>query len=176
MFPRPHEEKIIFLEFLGFGTQIKGGQNMISIATKEMLKFGYKLGLGLGAVGCGSPALIELLDNKGRLGLGYKPTFEELFQASRGKKMKCDTSAMFIAHIRTTFLASTEVIMPKLFKELEDEEPNMACFIRLYPEEFSMNAIISPEDNPTSTIRPGMLGETVGLWTIKTCFGVVSAE
>ena len=176
MFPWPYEEKIIFLEFLGFGTQIKGGQNMISIATKEMLKFGYKLGLGLGAVGCGSPALIELLDNKGRLGLGYKPTFEELFQASRGKKMKYDTSGMFIAHIRTTFLASTEVIMPKLFKELEDEEPNMACIIRLCPEEFSVNAIISPKDNLTFTIQPRMPSETASLWTTEPCFVVEPAE
>ena len=141
-----------------------------------MLKFGYKLGLGLEAVGSGIPALIELLDNKGRLGLGYKPTHEELFQASRGKKTKCDTSGMFIPHIRTTFLASAELIMPKLFKELEDEEPNMAYVIRLYPKEFSMNTIISPEENLTSTIRPGMPGETVGLWTIEPYFGVASTE
>ena len=30
MFPQPHGEKIIFLEFSGFGTQIEGGQNMVS--------------------------------------------------------------------------------------------------------------------------------------------------
>ena len=46
-----------------------------------MLKSGYKLGQGLGAIGCGSPALVELSDNKGRFGLGYEPTYEELFQA-----------------------------------------------------------------------------------------------
>ena len=52
-------------------------------------QFGYKLGQGLRVIGRGRLALIELLDNKGRFGLGYEPTYEELFQASRGKKRKC---------------------------------------------------------------------------------------
>ena len=38
------------------------------------------------------------------------------------------------------------------FKELEDEKRNLACIIWLYPEEFSVNTIISSEDDPTSTI------------------------
>ena len=37
------------------------------------------------------------------------------------------------------------------FKELEDEKRNLACIIRLYPEEFSVNTM-SSEDDPTSTI------------------------
>ena len=49
------------------------------MAAKEMLKFGYKLGQGLKAVGRESPTFIELLDNKGRFGLEYEPTYEELF-------------------------------------------------------------------------------------------------
>ena len=81
----------------------------------------------------------------------YKPTHEELFQASRGKKRKCATSGMSIPQIKTTFSAPTEVIIPEPFKELEDEEPNLAYIIRLYPKEFSMNAIISPKDNPNLT-------------------------
>ena len=61
----------------------------VLMAMKEMLKFGYKLGQGLQAVGCGNLAFIELSNNKGRFGLGYEPTHEEIFQASRGKKRKC---------------------------------------------------------------------------------------
>ena len=61
----------------------------ILMATKEMLKFGYQLGQGLCVIGRGSLALIEPTNNKGRFGLGYKPTHEELFPASRGKKKKC---------------------------------------------------------------------------------------
>ena len=53
---------------------------IVLVATKEMLKFGYKLGQGFGAVGHGSPTFIELSDNKGRFGLGYEPTHEELFR------------------------------------------------------------------------------------------------
>ena len=83
-----------------------------------MLMFGYKLGQGLRAIGRVSPTLIELSNNKGRFSLGYKPAHKELFQASRGKKRKCDTLGMSIPHIRTTF--------PKPFKELEDEEPDVA--------------------------------------------------
>ena len=49
------------------------------MVTKEMLKFGYQLGQGLGAVGYGKASLIELLDNKGGFGLGYKPFDEEHF-------------------------------------------------------------------------------------------------
>jgi len=106
---------------------------VVLMATKEMLKFGYKLGQGLKAVGHGNPTLIELSNNKGRFSLGYEPTHEELFEASKGKKRKCDISGMSIPHIKTTFPALAEVIMPKPFKELEDEEPNLACIIWLYP-------------------------------------------
>ena len=49
------------------------------MVTKEMLKFGYQLGQGLGAVGYGKASLIELLDNKGGFSLGYKPFDEEHF-------------------------------------------------------------------------------------------------
>ena len=76
---------------------------VVLMAAKEMLKFGYQLGQGLGAVGRGSPALIELSDNKGSFGLGYEPTHEELFQAFRGKKRKCAGQGMSISHIRTIF-------------------------------------------------------------------------
>ena len=117
-----------------------------------MLKFGYQLGQGLGAVGHGSPTLNELSDNKGRFGLGYEPTHEELFQASRGKKRKCAISGMFIPYIRTTFPALAEVIMPEPFRELEEEEANLACIIQLCPEEFFVNVITSFVDDPTSTI------------------------
>ena len=44
-------------------------------------------------------------------------------------------------YIRTTFLASTKVIMLEPFKGLEDEGPNLACIIRLYPGEFIVNHI-----------------------------------
>ena len=42
--------------------------------------------------------------------------------------------------------------MPEPYRELEDEEPDLACIIWLCPKEFSMNAIISPEDDLTYTI------------------------
>ena len=82
------------------------------MAAKEMLKFGYKLGQGLKVIGCGSLALVELSNNKGRFGLGYESIHEELFQASRGKKRKYAISRNPIPYIRTTFLALVEVIMP----------------------------------------------------------------
>ena len=44
-------------------------------AAKEMLKFGYQLGQGLGAVGHGKASLIELPDNKGGFGLGYDSSY-----------------------------------------------------------------------------------------------------
>ena len=49
------------------------------MVAKEMLKFGYQLGLGLSAAGHGKIALIELPNNKGGFGLGYDPSNEELF-------------------------------------------------------------------------------------------------
>ena len=146
------------------------------MATKEMLTSGHKLGQSLRAIGPGSPALVELSDNKGRFGLGYELTHEELFQASKGKKRKCAISGMSIPHIRTTFLAPAKAIMPEPFKELEDEGPDLAFIIRLYPKELFMNATISLEDNPTSTIRLGMPGETTGLWTIKPSFVVAPTK
>ena len=62
------------------------------------------------------------------------------------------------------------------FKELEDEELDLTCIIQLYPKEFSVNAIISAEDNLTSTIQLGMPSKVLGLWTIEPCFVVALAE
>ena len=149
---------------------------VVLMVAKEMLKFGYKLGQGLGAVGRGSLALIELSDNKERFGLGYEPTYEELFQASRGKKKKCAASGISIPHIRTTFPAPGEGTMLEPFKELEDEEPDLACIIQLYPKEFFENAITSSKDDSTSTIQLGMPDETTSLWTIEPCFVIAPAE
>ena len=50
----------------------------ILMAAKEMLKFGYQLGQGLGTIGRGFLTLIELSDNEGRFSLGSKHTHEEL--------------------------------------------------------------------------------------------------
>ena len=148
-FPKASFQSFELVSMIHNALELESSQPVaILMATKEMLKFGYKLRQGLKAIGRGSPALIELLDNKGRLGLAYKPTHIEHFQASRGKKRKCDTSRMSIPHIRTTFPAPTEVIMLEPFKELEDEEPDLAR-----PKEFSVNSTISLEDNLTSTIR-----------------------
>ena len=68
------------------------------MAAKEMLKFIYHLGRGLGAVGHGNASLIELSNNKGGFGLGYDPSNEEIFQAFRGKKRKQGNIRQF-AHI-----------------------------------------------------------------------------
>ena len=146
------------------------------IATKEMLKFGYQLGQVLDAVGHRNAFLIELPDNKGGLGLGYDPSNEELFQASRGKKRKYTSPGMSIPHIRVTFPALAKVIRSEMAQESCKEESNLACLILLCPKEFSMNAIISPGDDMTSIIRHYVPGETVGHWTIKPYFVVASAE
>ena len=99
------------------------------MAAGEMLKFGYKLGQGLGGAGHGSPALVELSDNKRGFGIRYEPTHEELFQASRGKKREFASPGMSIPHIRATFPAPTVVIMLEPFKEVDDEESDLACII-----------------------------------------------
>ena len=80
------------------------------MAAKEMLKFGYQLGQGLGVVGHRKASLIKLPDNKGGFGLAYDPSDEELFQASKGKKRKCIGQGMSIPHIRVTFPNSAKVI------------------------------------------------------------------
>ena len=49
------------------------------MVAKEMLKFGYQLGQGLGSVGHRKASFVELPDNKGGFSLGYNPSDEELF-------------------------------------------------------------------------------------------------
>ena len=68
------------------------------MAAKEMLKFGYQLGLGLVAIGHGNAFLIELPDNKGGFGLGYDPSDEELFQAFRGNKRNALAKDVYSLH------------------------------------------------------------------------------
>ena len=142
------------------------------MATKEMLKFGYQLGQGLGVVGHEKASLVELLNNKGGFGLGYDPFDEELFQASRGKKRKCIGQGMSIPHIRVTFPALAEVIKLEVAQESYKEELDLACLIRLCLEEFSVNAIISPGHDLIATIRPYVPSETVGHWTAEPYFMV----
>ena len=89
----------------------------VLMVAKEMFKFSYKLGQSLGAIRRGSPTLIELSDNKGRFSMGYEPTHEELFQASRGNKRNTDTSGMSISHISFIFPALAKVIMPEPFTD-----------------------------------------------------------
>ena len=76
-----------------------------------------------------------------------KNTFK-LLEARRGVRHFNDVYSPYQNH----FPALAEVIMPEPFKELEDEEPDLACIIRLCLKELSMNAIITPEYNLTSTI------------------------
>ena len=83
---------------------------------------------------------------------------------------------MSVPYIRATFPTPTEVIMLESFKELQEEESDLAYIIRLYPKEFSVNAIISPEDNLTSTIRPRKPTKMASIWTIKPCFVVALAR
>ena len=66
--------------------------------------------------------------------------------------------------------------MPEPFKELEDEEFDLAYIIWLCPKEFSINAITSCKDDSTSTIQLGMPGKTTDLWTIEPCFVVAPVE
>ena len=146
------------------------------MATKEMLKFGYQFGQGLGAVGHRKASLIKLLDNKGGFGLGYDPSDEELFQASRGKKRKCIGQGMSIPHIRVTFPALAEVIKSEVAQESCEEESDLACLIRLCPEEFLVTTIISLRDDLTATIRPYVPGGIVGHWTAEPCFVVAMVE
>ena len=80
------------------------------MAAKEMLKFGYQLGQGLSAIGHTKVAMIELPDNKGGFGLRYNPFNEEFFQASKGKKRKCNGQGMSIPHIKVTFSTPAKVI------------------------------------------------------------------
>ena len=83
---------------------------------------------------------------------------------------------MSIPHIRVTFPTPVEVIRLEVAQESYEEELNLVCPIRLCPEEFSVNAIISLGDDLTTTIRPYMPGETVGHWTTEPYFMVALAK
>ena len=69
---------------------------------------------------------------------------------------------MSIPHIKVTFSAPPEVIRLDTAQESCEEESDLASLIHLCLEEFSENAIISPGDDLTSTIRPCVPDETIG--------------
>ena len=83
---------------------------------------------------------------------------------------------MSFPHIRVIFSASTEVIRAKAVQKSSEEELDLACLIRLCLDEFLLNAIISPGDDLTATIRPYVLGKTVGHWTVEPCIVVALIE
>ena len=83
---------------------------------------------------------------------------------------------MSIPHIRDIFLALVKIIRSETAQESYEEESDLACLIHLYPKEFSMNAIVSPGDDLTTTIRPCVPGEIVDHWTVKPYFVVAPDE
>ena len=83
---------------------------------------------------------------------------------------------MSIPHIRVTFLAAAEVIRSEVAQESCEEESDLACLIRLCPEEFLVTTIISLRDDLTATIRPYVPSGIVGHWTAEPCFVVAMAE
>jgi len=60
--------------------------NASLIMAKFMLKEGYECGQGLGTNGQGSVHPLKLIENKGRYGLGYKPTWENQKKMIEEKK------------------------------------------------------------------------------------------
>jgi len=44
------------------------------MVARVMLKDGYEPGMGLGRNGDGTVSLLKIVENRGRFGLGYKPT------------------------------------------------------------------------------------------------------
>ena len=66
--------------------------------------------------------------------------------------------------------------MPEPFKEVKYEEFDLACIIRLCPKEFLVNTIMSSENGLASIIRPRLLGEVLGHWTIELCFMIAPAK
>ena len=83
---------------------------------------------------------------------------------------------MPIPYIIVTFLVPTKVIRLEMAQESGEDESELACLIRLCPEEFLVNATISLGDDLAFTVRPCVPGETVGQWTTEACFMVVPAE
>ena len=83
---------------------------------------------------------------------------------------------MSIPHIKVTFSALTKVIKFEVAQGSCEKELDLACLICLCLKEFLVNAIISPRDDLTFTIRPCDPSETVGHWTIKPYFVVALAK
>ena len=54
-----------------------------------MLENGYEPGMGLGKAGDGMVNVLEIAENRGRFGLGYKPTSANKRRIALEKKDKC---------------------------------------------------------------------------------------
>ncbi|OIT27383.1 hypothetical protein A4A49_22485 [Nicotiana attenuata] len=56
------------------------------MAMREMMKYGYRLGTGIGTRSEGITKPIELNGKKGRVGIGYQPPMGKTHTGSSGKK------------------------------------------------------------------------------------------
>jgi len=74
-FPKASFHRFELVSMIHNASELESGwPALVLMVVKEMLKFGYKLGIGLKPTGHGSRILVELSDNKGGFSLGYTLT------------------------------------------------------------------------------------------------------
>lgn len=123
------------------------------MVASSMMKYGYKPESGLGASLNGAIEPMQLNQQKGTIGLGYEPTFEEDHNAGVGKKI-------FVPkHVPMP----VQEFLPEVYEfiNVQGMENQFVTVIEEYYDE-------SKEDIKTQTIRNAEPGEILQNWSIGT--------
>lgn len=123
-------------------------QTIDRIGARIMFKSGYQEGKGLGVHLQGIPSPVSLPEKQDQFGLGYEATVEERMESlilskKKGKKDK----KIFIPHLRETFPAPSEILIPgetanpqyHLVINALEEGPKKSGVVRLVREDEHLN-------------------------------------
>ena len=117
------------------------------MVARVMLKNGYEPGMGLGRHGDGMVNLLEVVGNRGRFGLGYKPTSadkrrialewkERSFALLQGREPRA--VRIPICHISDSFRSAGWVYADQVAMLKEDTDDDLPSWVRPCPPGFAL--------------------------------------
>ncbi|KAH1198303.1 hypothetical protein GmHk_18G051910 [Glycine max] len=115
------------------------------MVARVMLGNGYEPGMGLGKDNGGITSLISAKGNRGKFGLGYKPTQADIRKSiagrksgSQGSRLRQEDHGSLPCHISRRFISAGLGDEGQVIAICEDDAPSGSDLVRLCPPDFQL--------------------------------------
>jgi len=119
--------------------------NMALMVARVMLGNGYEPGMGLGKDNGGITSLISAKGNRGKFGLGYKPTQADIRKSiagrksgSQGSRLRQEDEGSPPCHISRSFISAGLGDEGQVVAICEDDAPSGSDLVRPCPPDFQL--------------------------------------